>query len=401
MQLAGVLLVATATSLGWGLRGIWGHWWGVTVPGVFAGMTIWLVYGETSSAWQMFLFGTVLAASLTIGTRVSTLKIVGYVRGYIPGKPAGGEAIDWDYERGPIFGLFGVFLAGGMWGFYAGAALGVLITDISFKFEDLALWGAISLTAAYITYRILVQGLDLHLSPPRGDSWAASLGGCLGTIAFFIFMGDMVALRSSIVCWIFFGVGYQMGALIFRWSERREGDPGWKAGEHTIGFFGGIGLAISASMVGTLPTVPLGRAGLFASGFIVLWLVPYLNISNNIDFWRKGSRLERDMRKYMPKLPKETEFKEAWIAKRTFTLLHTSALISLIPFTYLLGTMISEWDGTRFSVWPFAFLVCLLTVAAMAKSRFQRPRNMNWVKMAMYSTFPVQALVSIILALVI
>jgi hypothetical protein len=387
---AGILLVALSTSLGWGLRGVWGHWWGAMVPGALGGMAIWIAFGGTGSVWQMLLFGTVLAVGLALGGTLSTLKVVGYVRGAIPGQEG---YYDWDYERSPLFGLAGVFLLGGMWGLFPGIALGLLTTEVEYGIADLALWGVLASLGAYLGYKLLVLGLDLHLSPPRSDGWAAVLGGSMATFAYFALIpADQTVLLGGVLGWLGFGFGYQAGSLLYRFCVRRELDlPSWKMGEHTIGFFGGLGLGAFAALAGELRALPIGEAGLLASAFMVLWFVPYMSINNTVEFWLRGKRL--DFRTYIPKDRQDPG--PTWITRRTFAVFQLIALASLLPFAYLALEMVESWPGTKGYVLPFAILILLLPVVAMAKRRFERGRR----RMIVYAIFSGQALACVVLAL--
>jgi hypothetical protein len=388
--IGGLLLISVSTSLGWGLRGVWGHWWGATVPGAFCGMAIWLAFGPAPDAWQMLLFGAVLALSLTIGGTISTLKIVGYVRGEIPGNRG---YHDWSYDRSPLFGLAGVFLVGGMWGLFPGIALGLLMTEVEYTMADLTLWALLASISSYLAYKLLVLGLDLHLSPPRSDTWAAVLGGSVATLAYFYFFtGDTVVLASGALGWLGFGFGYQAGALIHRFCTRRALQlPSWKIAEHTIGFFGGLGLGVAALVAGNLEAFPMGEAGMLASAFTILWLTPYMNVTNTVEFWLRGKRL--DFRTYVPADKQDPG--PTWITRRTFAVFQFLALLSLIPFSYLALDMAKNWSGTEGHAWPFVLLVVLLTLAAMGKQRFERNRKMITV----YSIFVAQAILCVVLGL--
>lgn len=387
--LAGLLLVSVSTSLGWGLRGVWGHWWGAMVPGAFCGMAIWLAFGSSPDAWQMLLFGAALAVSLTIGGTLSTLKIVGYVRGEIPGNEG---YHDWSYERSPLFGLAGVFLVGGMWGLFPGVALGLLMTDVEYALSDLALWGLLAALSSFLSYKLLVLGLDLHLSPPRSDTWAAVLGGSVATIAYFYLgPGDMVVLASGALGWLGFGFGYQAGALWNRFCVRRGmALPSWKMAEHTIGLFGGLGLGAAAAMAGELEPFPVGEAGMLASAFTVLWLTPYMNVSNTVEFWLRGKRL--DFRTYVPADKQDPG--PTYISRRAFAAFQLVAVLSLFIFSYSIFGLVDGWPGTEGYAWPFVLLVVLLTIAAMGKQRFERSRKMAMV----YSVFVAQAAFCVLLA---
>lgn len=340
---ASVLLVAFATSLGWGLRGEWGHWWGATVPGAFCGMSLWLAFGQTHNAWQMLVFGATLAVSISLGGVLSYGKIVGYVKS--------------QHDRSPLFGLFGLFLVGGLWGFFGGTALGLLMTDLVYTLSDLMLWAILASLGAFLTYKLLVLGLDLHLSPPRSDVWAAVLGGCLATVAFFA-LGpkDTVVLRTAFMGWLGFGGGFSLGAAIHRWCTKAGWQvDSWKFMEHSVGFWGGLSLGISAALMGhNLDCLPIVDSTCLVSALVVLWFVPYMNISDNFHYW---------FQKY------------GFVSRRIYALFQILALISLIIFIHLVWNLVKAWDGMKGYLWPFVAMIILMTIVGIAKFRFCRTRQ--------------------------
>lgn len=338
---AGVLLVAFATSLGWGLRGEWGHWWGATAPGAFCGMAIWLAFGEAANGWQLLIFGAVMAISISLGGTLSYGKLVGYVKG--------------EHDRSPAFGVFGLFLVGGLWGFFGGTGLGLLMTDLTYHIVDLATWAMLASIGAYLTYKSLVMGLDLHLSPPRSDTWAAILGGCLVSVAYFALVpGDFVVLRTALLGWLGFGGGFALGGLVHRRCVNKDWKvDSWKFMEHSVGFGGGLGLGISAALVdGDLASIQFTGSGLLASFIVVVWLMPYMNISNNFEVWFR---------------------KQQWISRRVFVVFQASALLSLFILLFFGNRLVENWDGSN-GMWIFIILSSLMAFVAISKSKFNRSR---------------------------
>jgi len=338
-----MLLVAFATSLGWGLRGEWGHWWGATVPGALCGMATWLAFGAIESGWQSLIFGAAMAVSISLGGVLSYGKIVGYVKS--------------EHDRSPLFGSLALFLVGGLWGFFGGTALGLLMSDASYRMGELAVWAVVASLGAFLAYKLLVVGLDLHLSPPRSDAWAAVLGGCLATVAFFYFgPHDMVVLRTAALGWLGFGGGFVLGAIIHRQCSAAGWKvDSWKFMEHSVGFWGGLALGASAWLMGEeLAPVPASSSGLLASAIVVLWLVPYMNISDNFQYWFLETR---------------------WIGRRIFVLFQALALVSLPAFAAFGSRLATGWTASGRHAWPFLWTVGLMTFLAISKFRFDRSRQ--------------------------
>jgi hypothetical protein len=341
-SLAGVLLVALATSLGWGLRGEWGHWWGATAPGAFCGMATWLAFGGTGDGWQMLIFGAVMAISLSLGGVLSYGKIVGYVKS--------------EHDRSPAFGTLALFLVGGLWGFFGGTGLGLLMTEIEYGLVDLATWALLASIGAYLAYKFLVLGLDLHLSPPRSDAWAAVLGGSMLTAAYFALgPGDLVVLRTAFLGWLGFGGGFSLGALV----HRRCVNMGWKVDswkfmEHSVGFGGGLALGVSAVLAGgNLEPIGASDAGLLASLIVVVWLMPYMNTSDNFEHWFR---------------------KMEWISGRTFAAFQAISLLCLVVLIFFGKILVETWSATGGYRLLFVLLLSLMVFLAISKFRFDRGR---------------------------
>ena len=347
----GVILVALATSLGWGMRGEWGHWWGATVPGALCGMTLWLSYGEAQDVWQMVVLAAVMAASISLGGVLSYGKIVGYVKE--------------QHDRSPAFGLFGLFLVGGLWGFFAGVGLGLATSGLCYGVGDLALWGTIAFTGAYLANKLLVLGLDLHLSPPRHDAWAPVLGAAVSTAAYLALLkGDISALVTALVGWVGFGGGFCIGALIHRWCVSAGlWLDSWKFMEHSVGFWGGLSLAaVVALRGGSIAPLPVGDATRLASAMLVFFLVPYMNLTNTAQYW----------------------FSEAkFITRKTFAVIQVICLVlfaaSALAFLSFSRSLRSVEGGPVI----FSLYSGLLIVLAVAKFRFSTARQ----RLAIDATF--------------
>ena len=363
--LAGILLVAVATSLGWGLRGVWGHWWGATVPGAFCGMSLWLAFGQTHDAWQMLLLGAALAASFSIGGKLSYIRIVGYVqtRGakdpHAPGvrRDMYGEESDTRYDRSPLYGLFAIFVVGGLWGFFGGAPLGILMTDVSYDFTDLALWAVLAFIGAFLAYKLLVVGLDMHLSPPKPDNWAIMLGGAISTALFFAFgPHDMVVLGTALFGCLGCGIGFVIGVLIHRRCVMAGKYPySWKFMECSVGFWGGLALAASVALTqGEIAAVPASTSTRLLSILAVLWLVPYLNTSASFQYWS----LER-----------------SWLSRRTFALFQVLAAALLVSFLTLAPDIVNGWEGTSLHYLPFVGMLIYMIFLGLILG-LPRPRQL-------------------------
>lgn len=404
--IVGIFLIAFATSLGWAVRGEWGNWWGETVPGAFAGMAIWLAFGQSNSAWQMLAFGAALAVAHTVGGDISYGKIIGYV---VSRRTIFDREKENPANRSPLYGLFALFLVGGMIGFFPATALGLLITSVSYDIGDLALWAVLASAGAFLTYKLIVLGLGFRLSPPRSDYWAATLGGSLASMAFFTFISkDFIVVRTGLLGWLGYGFGFMIGGLIHRRAVKAGWRvDSWKWMERSVGFFGGLGLGVSAVLGGyPLVEIPLGATEALLSFIVVFWFTPYLILSDVFQDWafrcwligtpRSVSLLPGDPEGFNSPPPEK-----GWkciISRRSFTAFHALALLSLVPLSLLALHLVATWDGVAFYRLPFVTALCLFTGIGIIKFLpVQRDRE----KLMVQATFVIQILICLMLLLLV
>lgn len=365
-SIIGVLLVANATSLGWGLRGEWGHWWGATVPGALCGMTLWLAFGSGGSVWQLMIYGSLMGLAMSLGGVLSYGLIVGYSTGE-PGRD----------QRSTTFGLMGLFLVGGLWGFFGGTALGLLLTENSYELGDLALWALLASIGAFLTYKLLVVGLDLHLSPPRSDAWAAVLGGALGTLCFFsLGTGDLTVASTALVGWLGFGGGFSLGALIHRkGNEIGWNFSSWKFMEHSVGFFGGLALGTFVAWRGEgLPVRAFSDPACPLFSMVVFWFITYMVLANNVEHWTKDL---------------------GWLSRRGLVIFHIGSLVSLPVFVYIGNIAAIGGDAPGGQMLVFIALMLIYTLIGTAKF----VNKWSTIRSRVVATFAIQFILCLVLSL--
>jgi hypothetical protein len=132
--------------------------------------------------------------------------------------------------------------------------------------------------------------------------------------------------------------------------------------EHSVGFGGGLGLGIAAVLIGGgLASIQFTSSGLLASFIVVVWLMPYMNISDNFEYWFR---------------------RQQWISGRVFAAFQASALLCLILLIFVGQRLVESWDGSNGS-WIFIILTSLMVFVAIAKFKFMRDR----VRMLVDATF--------------
>jgi hypothetical protein len=329
-------------------------------------MSLWLAFGPGDSVWQMIIYGSMMGIAMSLGGILSYGLIVGYSTGE-PGRD----------QRSTNFGLMGLFLVGGMWGFFGGIALGLLITEKSYELGDLALWTLLASAGAFLGYKLLVVGLDLHLSPPRSDVWAAVLGGAVGTLCFFaIGEGDMAVASTALVGWLGFGGGFSLGALIHRkGNEAGWNFSSWKFMEHSVGFFGGLALGAFVAWRGEgLPVRAFSDPAYPLFSMLVFWFITYMVLSNNIEHWTKEL---------------------GWLSRLGLAVFHIGALVSLPVFVHLGNIAAIGWDAPRGQMPVFFALMLIYTLVGTAKF----VNNWSAIRSRVVMTFAIQFILCLVLAL--
>ncbi len=150
-------------------------------------------------------------------------------------------------------------------------------------------------------FGILVLGLGLRMTPPRGDNWA----GCLGMTAALLWYCRRSEYReiarAALICGFIGGIGFAAASML-KLVELTSGyETNWHSIlEQTTGLFNGIGLAAAvASLARRSP--PLGAqpektawTDACALGFVVLGIT-YINLRKNVPHWVKSNAVPGEM----------------------------------------------------------------------------------------------------------
>ncbi|HEY2893133.1 MAG TPA: hypothetical protein VGJ16_02935, partial [Pirellulales bacterium] len=102
-----ILFVALALSIGWGVRGNWGHEVGAMVPGALAAMAAVIVSGRTDWYRRIPFFGFFGALGWSFGGSISYMQVIAYTHS--------GDAVSVAY------GFACLFVIGFLWGALGGA----------------------------------------------------------------------------------------------------------------------------------------------------------------------------------------------------------------------------------------------------------------------------------------
>lgn len=271
-----ILFVGLALSIGWGVRGNWGHEYGAMIPGALAAMAAVLVSGRDDWHRRIPLFAFFGAVGWSFGGSMSYAHVIGYthsghaesvvygfaclfVIGFIWGFLGGaGTALPAFLSRArvtelllPVFAVFAAWVGQGVYfrvkfaglheqveqGLLTKAAMHKQLAWMDWYDTD---WIAVIVAAAavlvlavarrricwgtslvlymcagwWLGFTLLTVGLGLHMTPPRSDNWSGALGMTIGVIAFLMRRREWEILWAAIVTGFFGGLGFSGATLV-------------------------------------------------------------------------------------------------------------------------------------------------------------------------------------------
>lgn len=337
----GILWVALSLSIGWGIRGNFGHEYGAMIPGALAALAVVLVSGRADWQRRIAYFGLFGALGWSLGGSMSYMQVIAYTHS--------------GHSASVLYGFACLFVIGFLWAAIGGAAtalpvflnrerlaeffvpLGAVFAVWRLQDVVVALWfnvaseyrqqsplywydtnwlaalGAIvavlglalarrRLDAAsslilhaavgwWIGFLVLVNLLGLRMTPPRGDNWAGCVGVVGGLWVHFQRRGLAGVTFASLVTGLIGGFGFATADLL----KLLGITSGWQTNWHSLleqsyGFLNGVGLGVAllwlarrAPKIDDGPPAPRW-AEPCAVGFVLLG-VTYLNLSKNPEDW--------------------------------------------------------------------------------------------------------------------
>ena len=284
-----ILFAGLAMSLGWGIRGNFGHETGAMIPGALIGLAVCLIAGREDWLERWPFFAILGAVGWAFGGQMSYGIVIGYTR-----------ASDF---VSVAYGYSGLFLIGGLWGAVGAGFLMLAVLRkrdelvelippflailVAWLIEDalfVTLWGdvepdaiyyfdtdwfaAVAALAALLLFAVFqrkisravsfmlhltigwilglltfVTLLGWHLSPPRSDNWAGMVGLWAGLLIFFARKKMTPAIWASLLAFLFSGIGFSTGDL-FQTVGSATGISldWWKVMEQSFGLIMGIGV---------------------------------------------------------------------------------------------------------------------------------------------------------------
>jgi MYXO-CTERM domain-containing protein len=338
--------------VGWGIRGNYGHETGAMIPGALAAMAVALLSGRTDWHRRVAYFGFFGALGWSFGGSISYMQVIGYthsghslsvwygfaslfVIGFLWAAMGGaGTALPAVLNRQQLTEFFPPLTAifGAWWGqSLVEAAIETHASD--FRQENPLYWydtdwlgilvamGAVLALAAcrrrldpasklvlymgvgwWAGFLLLVVGLGLRMTPPRGDNWAGCLGAVAGMFLFFQRHQWGAVAWASLTAGLIGGLGFA-GATMLKLVEVTSGaQTNWHSVlEQTYGLFNGLGIAWAMSrLIREAPvqtdTPPAGErpirrwTEIYVVAFVLL-AIPYFNLKKNPEQWVKAEAM--------------------------------------------------------------------------------------------------------------
>lgn len=102
-----ILLVALSLSIGWGIRGNFGHEYGAMIPGALAAIAVCLMSGRADWRARVPYFGMFGALGWAFGGSISYMQVIAYTHS--------------GHHASQLYGFFCLFVIGFLWGGMGGA----------------------------------------------------------------------------------------------------------------------------------------------------------------------------------------------------------------------------------------------------------------------------------------
>jgi hypothetical protein len=354
-----ITLAALSMSVGWGLRGDYGHETGAMMPGALFGLAVCL--GADRMDWLER--APTLAAICAIGWAFGGQMSYGIVIGYTGASTFANVA----------YGYAGLFLIGALWGAVGAGLLGLGLTmrrsDLDAFVGPLlavyagwkllewsglearldALWNpydtdwiaassSLLIAAGYgvfvtrarkaceliavlaagwwIGFGLLTVVLHLRMTPPRSDNWAGCAGLCAALILYLWRAQHRAALYLLAIGALAGGAGFAVGDFIQMLGRAGWGPIGrfgalqgldyWKWMEQFFGLLMGAGVAIGTARIASLHLAPAEEDestgwSRNAAVLFLLLAIPWENFPRNLLRWSRDGYLGERLLGLWPK----------------------------------------------------------------------------------------------------
>jgi hypothetical protein len=229
-----VVFPGLAMSLGWGLRGNFGHPMGAAIAGALVVMAICLLLER-----EDFSYGLVVAFG-AVGVGFGGQETYGQTVGFVARAP---------YQA--ALGYTGLAVKGALWGLLGGACIGIALRRERFTWKDISVGVGLMIAGTWAGWRLVHEPPRVNFSINRPEVWAGFiLGGLL--LAGWASWRGRTSMPWRFAGWgaLGAGVGFPLGAglmaggLGLGW--RGPWYDWWKLMEMTLGLLFGVGLGCCA-----------------------------------------------------------------------------------------------------------------------------------------------------------
>jgi hypothetical protein len=291
-----LLLAGLSVSIGWGVRGQFGHEYGAALAGALGGMVVALLAGRPDWRRRISYFAALGAIGWAFGGGMSYMKTVAYshssdsatalygfaclfVLGFIWAAPGGtgialpayldseeltkmfaplcAVLVAWYLEDAARPLLAGMFrgplreFAGA--GFNSIVAIAAVLALTAVRRQT---WGTGSSLIVYMAlgwwagHLLLIKLLHLDMNPPRGDSWAGCLGMVWGILLFCWRRRHAGIAFATLATGFLGGIGFALGAAVKITAMSGGLVTNWHSVmEQTQGLFHGLAIGITFALV--------------------------------------------------------------------------------------------------------------------------------------------------------
>jgi hypothetical protein len=287
-------LTALSLSIGWGIRGNFGHEFGAMIPGALAAMGVVLLSGREDWQRRVAYFAMFGAIGWSFGGSVSYMQVIAYTHS--------------GHSLSVIYGFASLFVIGFLWAAMGGAGTAlpaavdrkqlteffppliavfiawvlqdilestVFAVDSQFRQQSPLYWydtdwlapltaaaGTLALAAArrrfdrasslilhmaagwWAGFAIFVLLLGWRMTPPRGDNWAGCVGMAAGMTLYFYRHGLRDVAWASLLTGLVGGFGFATATMMKLIEVKSGWNTNWHSVlEQTYGFINGAGVA--------------------------------------------------------------------------------------------------------------------------------------------------------------
>lgn len=290
-----IAFTALMLGLGWAIRGHFGHEWGAAWAGAMGTLALVWVSGR-KDWWQR---APVLAALGGMGWAVGGMMSYGIVIGYCRGTDF------WNVAYG--YAMLAVI--GGLYGCVGGGFLGLGLEDGQCRRPQWASLLAEMVAGAYLFWGFLVYQLELLMTPPRSELWAACLGAALALVWHLHRHGFHAALRVALWTTLGAGVGFSLGNFIQTLGHASGLSYNWwNVMEFTLGALGGGALAWAIGTDHWPKLSTPSKAGNLGAWLFVFGFLPLINLYAAFT----PGKLERLAERVQASSPEATVLQHQW-----------------------------------------------------------------------------------------